>query len=99
MGDQALVALTATNPHDNGYDLTPGDDATNPRVGWVYWDGQDPDASGLVVSFDANSPYLPDDVDEAVLWLASQGYRLDARSVEQVAGLNRAFHAPTRGGA
>lgn len=80
--------LTALNPHDDGYDLVPGDDVTNPRIGRVYYDDSGLDG-GLVVALDSGDEDTPDSAEEARDWLAQRGYALDASSVADIARLGR----------
>jgi len=84
--EDVMARLTTTNAHDNGYDLTPGNDVTNPRLGTIAWDSSGLDG-GLVLRIDGAADQLPDDAADAFQMLANAGYELDAGSIRDVEGL------------
>lgn len=89
------IPVFAANAHDSGYDLVPGNDITNTRIGVIYW-GHQAGNEGLVVRLDADETnaigedYPADDITDAARYLASRGYELDADSQQAVAGLGDA---------
>jgi len=83
------VAVFTSNPHDSGYDLVPGSDVTNPRVGKVYYDDAG-SAAGLVVALDSGEEDVMESGEEARAWLEARGYALDDASVAAIDALTQA---------
>lgn len=82
------TTLFVANPHDNGYDLIPGDSVTNARIGHVYWDDQD--EGGLVLALDAQAGVCtPETAQDAADLLREAGYDLDPDSIAKIEALRR----------
>jgi hypothetical protein len=78
-----LQSIFAGNAHDNGYDLIPGRDVTNRRIGIIYWDASGLDG-GLVLHLNGEDEVSPDGIDEVQALLAAAGYELDAASISDI---------------
>lgn len=75
--------IFTSNHHDSGYDLIPGADITNKRVGCVFWDNSGLDGGLIVRIYDKE--YGPDNMSELDEWLAAHSYQLTTAAREAIA--------------
>lgn len=84
-GDTASLGVACTtNRHDDGLDIVAGTAITGTQVGRVSWDAAD--GGGYVLRV-GDLEWLPEDIDDVVAKLASQGWRLTPESREEVISL------------
>ncbi len=72
--------------HDGGWYILPGRNVTNPRIGFLAWEDDDPSNPGWCVRLDGReiAPVPCDDPDEIVAALRAAGWELDEQSMREL---------------